>query len=243
VPSCDNCVRRTAWQRKKDSTWVSQHVKLPKACWRAFGIGFRGRKADSSNEKPQRGILIIGSNGTGKTTLAHFLSGRLNWFDQGAGSYQESLGLEEFLLSDDSGIEMIVAPGQAFRRPSTWPELKAQVATGAFRGVVVVNAYGYHNFSTRSYKSHELYKGSKPEFWDVYRANRREEELRVLRELVLHLSVCPQKLWLMSVVAKQDLWDKQQRAVEEHYFRGDYAQSVFAKAGRMGHEFLCPLSE
>ena len=198
--------------------------ELTKGVLRGVWDWFLGRNnAELDAEKPKRGILILGPGGTGKTTLARLLSGQLDWLDDEPGRYRESVDLEYFSLSDDSDVEVVVAPGQAYRRPSTWPELLTQVAGGAFRGVIVMNAYGYHTFSTPSYKNHQLYSGSKPEFLKLYFADRRADELRVLRQLVPHLAVCSQKVWLLSAVSKQDLWGSQQGVVEEHYQRGDYS--------------------
>ncbi len=184
--------------------------------------------------KPERGILILGPGGTGKTTLARLLSGQLDWLDDQPGRYRESVDLEFFTLTDDPDVEVVVAPGQDYRRASSWPELLTQVASGVFRGVVLMNAYGYHTFSTRSYKTHHLYKGSKPEFLKAYFTDRRDDEIRVLKQLAQHLAVCPQRVWLLSVVAKQDLWGTQQDAVEEHYQRGEYTKELAPAAQSLG---------
>lgn len=194
--------------------------------------GLRGGAEAQTTQK--RGILILGPGGTGKTTLARLLSGQLDWLDDIPGRYRESVDLECFALSDDPDVEVVVAPGQMYRRASTWPELLTQVASGVFRGVILMNAYGYHTFSTPSYRDHQLYQGSKPEFLKAFFTDRRVDEIRVLKQLVPHLSVCSQKMWLLSVVAKQDLWGSQQGAVEEQYLRGDYASALVSVSRALG---------
>ncbi len=207
--------------------WKEPAQEITRGVLQGIWDWFRGRNRKPSEfSDPVRGILILGPGGTGKTTFARFLSGELDWLQDTTGQYTESVGLEHFALSDDPDVEVVVAPGQDYRRPSTWPELLSQVAAGAYRGVVLMNAYGYHTFSTPSYQNHRLYKGSKPDFLREYYADRRSDEIRVLKQLAPHLSICSKRVWLLSVVAKQDLWGSQQREVEEHYLRGDYAAEL-----------------
>jgi hypothetical protein len=109
-----------------------------------------------------------------------------------------------------------------------------------FRGIILMNAFGYHSFSTPSYKDHVLWRttGTKASFVPAFLADRCADELRVLRQLVPFVSVCKQKLWLLSVVAKQDLWASQQGDVEKHYRSGEYAAAVQSMAGALGaHSF------
>jgi hypothetical protein len=79
-------------------------------------------------------------------------------------------------------------------------------------------------------KNHPLYvtgvKQPTAEFLGRYLPDRRADELRVLRQLVPHLLACSQKVWLLSVVAKEDLWGDERQAVEAHYRTGDYGTEV-----------------
>lgn len=103
------------------------------------------------------------------------------------------------------------------------------LATGRCRRVprgALLNAYGHHTLATPSYTNHELYVGSKSEFLTAYYADRRAEELGGLRQLVPHLENCPRRVWLLSLVTKQDLWGSRQGEVEAHYLRGEYAAEV-----------------
>ncbi|MBN9523483.1 hypothetical protein J0H58_34050 [bacterium] len=181
-----------------------------------------------------RGILVLGPGGAGKTTFARLIAGDLDWLHDAPGQYEESVGLEHFTLDDDPGVEVVVAPGQDYRRQATWPGLLRQVATGVYRGVVLVNAFGHHTFSAASYKHHQLFKTTKEAFLTVYFADRRAEEVRVLRQLVPHLSVCPKPVWLLSIVSKQDLWWSHHGEAEAHYQQGEYANATGEIARALG---------
>jgi hypothetical protein len=176
-------------------------------------------------EPDKRGILVIGPGGTGKTTLARLLAGQFNWLTDNPWDYRESAGVENYVLPDDPKTQLVVPPGQHHRRPSGWADVEADIATGKYRGVIVLAAYGYHNLNL-SYKHHPLYRGNKATFLEEYLAACRADELRVLEHLIPAVRICPAKLWMLSLVAKQDLWTGAETAVVEHYATGPWQEAT-----------------
>jgi hypothetical protein len=178
-------------------------------------------------DKSKPGILILGAGGVGKSTLGKLLAGEYDLLLDPPGQYKESVGIEHYSLPDSPGVEVVVPPGQKHRRAATWSELLKTIGQGKYRGIILMSAYGYHAMST-GYKEHELYGGDKEKFVEAFIADRRAEEIAILKELTGVLKTNPGKMWLLSVIAKQDLWYPKRTAVTKHYTEGEYAKEIAA---------------
>ena len=184
----------------------------------------------------ERGILIIGPGGTGKTTLARLLSGEYDWLRDSPWEYKQSLDTEHSRLKDDPTVELVAPPGQPFRREFAWPDLLSDLSAGKYRGVIFTVSYGYHSLTVTSHRDHVLFTGRKEEFLKAYTADRRADELRVLQQLASHLAACPRPIWLLVAVVKQDLWTGSQREVEG-YYRGDFYREFDIVQRALGDRF------
>ncbi len=212
-------VGAAAWENKE---WVTARVKEIVAwLWPKPAVA-----------KNQPGVIVVGPGGVGKTTLGKVLSLQPDFLFDPSG-YEESLNVEHYELQDEPGVEVVVLPGQKHRRDESWADLNADIANGKFRGAILLAAYGYHSLGY-SYKNHPLYKGNKEEFLSAYLADRRREELAILNQLVPHLVSNRSKLWLMTLVGKQDLWWPERGRVDDHYRGGEYATALKGVADRLG---------
>ena len=130
--------------------------------------------------------------------------------------------------------EIVDAPGQEIRRAATWTELHGEIASGKYRGIILVSANGYHALPGISFKDHNLYGGSKEKFLKAFLDNRRNEELTILRELTPHVKASAGKIWLFSLIAKQDLWWPERLEVAKQYQEGQYSTEINAIINHLG---------
>ncbi len=172
-------------------------------------------------------ILVLGAGGVGKSTLGHLLAGTAG---AAVGEYAESHRIEEFRLTDDESVSLIVLPGQRHRRDSTWRDLEKEIEDGNVRGVILVNSWGYHALGAISYKEHVLWEANpaKREFLAKFLEHCRQDEIEILRRVGENIKKSPGKVWLLSLVTKEDLWWNKRSEVLDHYQAetGGYGSAV-----------------
>lgn len=173
-------------------------------------------------------LLIIGPGGVGKSTLARFLSGNFSPAD--SQRYQESIVVEEYELNNPAA-SVVVPPGQKHRRDLLWADIESGLAAGKFSGVILVMCYGYHSIGEASIPS-LIGKPSFPaasadphqEFLDQHLQRCLKDELKVVERIAPFIARSPERIWILTVVTKQDLWFDRDTEVRTHYLRGDYGK-------------------
>ncbi len=225
-------------EAKDAAKWLWDHKESVKRVCRWL----LPKKRLSPSDSPAPELLIVGSGGVGKSTLGRILAQEHGLLFDALGAFKESDDMEKYEIKDGPGAEILVPPGQDFRLNAVWGELMSDIAAGRFRGIVLVGSYGRHALS-HSYKSHREYPRfkNKEKFLKWHLQNRREKEIEILRQLAPFVKSCPSRLWLMTLVVKQDLWWPIRHEVEAFYRNGDYAKelsAVLAKEGKFRHEHV-----
>lgn len=187
-------------------------------------------------------IAVFGPGGVGKSTLGHFVS-------RGGEAirphdYKESPVIEKYTISDEVVGKLLVPPGQERRIEDYWPELYRQLVQGKSRGIINVVSWGYHSFELAMKDTRYFMPGmSKDEFLAAYLKAKRHRELEIIHELAPRIKDARHKLWMITLVTKQDLWWEQRADVQKHYTEGEYdacIREVFQKRGERGfsHDYM-----
>jgi hypothetical protein len=174
------------------------------------------------------------------------LSGNVDWLLDPPGPYAASIEIERASLLDAPAVEVVIPPGQKHRRETTWTDLIADVVAGKYRGVILVTAYGHQSIARDSYKQHPLFAARKDDFVPALLAQQRADELTILDQVLAALRMARNRVWLLTVVAKQDLWWPDRVEAEKFYREGEYGRRVAGAFGEHGsrdrHHELCMAS-
>jgi hypothetical protein len=172
-------------------------------------------------------IYAFGPGGAGKKTLAQLLSGEYS-LETVPPDYDESWELEDHGIEGRNFVPVYVPPGQEHRKPYQWDDLYRQMNESGRYAVINVVAWGYHSLAKTELQRHQLFRPgmSESEFMSLFLPDRRDAELRVMREIVPHLKAAPQRLRMLTLVTKQDLWWDQRYEVRNIYESGVYADLI-----------------
>jgi hypothetical protein len=190
-------------------------------------------------------IAVFGPGGAGKSTLGRLMSATDKTLLAPL-PYEESLDEERYNLQGDFVGGLLVPPGQERRREDYWPELYRSLAQGKSQGIVNVVSWGYHAIQHYGYQEMtEYYKPgmTQQQFMVEYLGKRRDHELKLLKELVPRIEDAKRKIWMVTLVTKQDLWWKDRVQMEQHYQQGEYDKYIQVIAQKRGerqfrHEYL-----
>ncbi len=181
-------------------------------------------------------IVIMGAGGTGKTTLAHFLTNNPAYKEL---NYSQTHTDEKINIGGNTIGSYWIAPGQAESRERYFPEMFREIANGKVCGIIHVVSYGFHSIDAQlSLQGMLHYREGMPdvEYLAALQTHNRATELSILQELKHRIKDSPQKIWLITLVLKQDLWWAEKEKVQEFYTKGAYSTEIAEIAQQKGKQ-------
>jgi len=196
-------------------------------------------------------IAVFGLGGTGKTTLGDVLSGKMIPGTD-TGKYELSYETDEVPVKGEYVSTLIIPGGQERFITTDWPKIYRMLAEGRSCGVINVVSWGHNAFPAVNYKESKYFEEiseklerepTKKEFINAYLETQRENELNILSELIPHISVAKKRVWMVTIVTKQDLWWKDRKKVRQYYEDGPYNKKIQELAKAIGannfsHEYV-----
>jgi hypothetical protein len=181
-------------------------------------------------------VPVFGAGGTGKTTMGTFLAGEFST-DVCLSGYRESIASSNLSLPGNIPCKILVPPGQERRRDYSWPELYRLLASGKASGVLNVVSWGCHSTEIE-YSAHLVHRVgiSELQYQQDYLQLNREEEIKALKQIAPHLIAAKKKIWMITLVTKQDLWWNERHTVQHYYEGGEYAHLIDEVARAKGAE-------
>jgi ABC-type dipeptide/oligopeptide/nickel transport system ATPase component len=182
-------------------------------------------------------IAILGAGGSGKSTVAKIITGKVDPFHLDS-IYRQSITLDQEELQGDVPGNVDVVPGQLLYDEKTkhftvqydnpWETILRNIEYDKYLGIINVVNYGYHTFSDfSSFTKTDLGKGrTLEEFIAAYTDWRRSAELQLLDLLLSSLVKIRRSTWLITLVCKQDLWWFERDRVRAYYDSGEYHNKV-----------------
>jgi hypothetical protein len=182
-------------------------------------------------------IPVFGAGGNGKSTLGDLFDGT-NPFELG-GSYNPSTITETVALKKEMPGGLSFLPGQENKVDKFWSPAIHRLNDGQCKGFINVVSYGYHSIETlESFAQSELYEQnqSPEEFLDAFLNDSREQEIKLMELLVDKLMISNQKIWLVTLINKQDLWFDSKEDVRNHYEKGAYYNLIKKLESKIGSQ-------
>lgn len=176
--------------------------------------------------KSTSNVLVFGPSGVGKSTFGRIVSD--TFLPESHATYRGSANKEEYQIDLKTNTVLLVPPGQEERRDFRWKELFDNLRSGNSIGIVNVVAYGYHSFRDLQFSDLSVYEEgmSVEDTMHAYTTFRRKKELDALKYLKTRIQDAKGDIWMMTLIAKQDLWWEDRTTVVDAYESGPYNEVI-----------------
>jgi energy-coupling factor transporter ATP-binding protein EcfA2 len=213
-------------------TEIAVAIEVSAALWRASeDLKIAEKLRDIFRKKEV--LIVLGASGSGKTNLIVSLNSAAGLVDPIWRMNRTTATVRHKVRIKGQPFQVIDTPGQALHESDRLSSVR-QVAAQPMVRVVNVVSYGYHEYDTDASNAVRPDGQPRAEFLDKHR----NEEVRALKQWLPILGDRNTTKWVMTAVAKADLWWHDQESVLRHYKDGEYNQMIRASDSRLHHVVL-----
>lgn len=190
-------------------------------------------------------IAIFGTGGVGKSVLGCLLSVSDEKDLEKISKYYRSRKSEEKSFKSEShSCALVIPPGQEEYKDQDWEPIYKNIEKNEVQGLINIVAWGYNSpYSFEKVpeleKFNTLLKNTTQILSDrqlkKYLENNREEEIKRIESLVDEICRA-EKLWMITLIAKEDLWWNKKIDVINYYKQGKYNNFIEQIKTRMRGE-------
>lgn len=168
--------------------------------------------------KGETQVAIFGAGGTGKTTFSKVMTSENPLLVDT--TYESNVTQKNVMFPGEVSAKLLVAPGQERYIEDVWPDLFKAMENRRSLAVINLVGFGYHHFDVDSFQAFGVYKEgmNRDDFLAAYLDDRREVEIDGLKAVAKGMKEVEADVWMLTVVAKQDLWWDDRERVQQHYF-------------------------
>lgn len=176
-------------------------------------------------------ITLLGSTGSGKSNFLKSLHASSGLIDPVSITARTQTNVQHKVSIAKSPFVVVDTPGQALHQAQRLDAIKKALADTPTRVVNVVS-YGYHEYPTAQ-NALDADGNARKEYLEFHR----DQEIAACTEWLQLLGDSTTTKWVLTVVAKADLWWDDYYAVKRHYEEGVYAQQL-ARDPNLQHAVL-----
>jgi energy-coupling factor transporter ATP-binding protein EcfA2 len=213
-------------------TEIAVAIEVGAALWRASeDLKLTEKIKDALRKKEV--LIVLGASGSGKTNLIISLNSAAGLVDPVWRMNRTTATARQQVRIKGQPFRVIDTPGQSLHEADRLGTVR-QVAAKPLVRIVNVVSYGYHEYDTNVSNAVGPDGQPRAEFLEMHR----QEELQALKQWLPVLGDRNTTKWILTAVAKADLWWHQREQVVGHYMSGEYNAAIKESDSNLRHVVL-----
>lgn len=179
-------------------------------------------------------IIIYGDSGVGKTQFIKTITGK----DEKEPSRTRMTCHYDLILRTGRKVILIDTPGHKTNQIARNSELD-ELTRGHIDGIINLVDYGYQDSSNLQQHKDTVFKLGTSEVKPEFLNENRKREIERSNEFINRITASGKIKWIITVINKADVWDKERETVLEYYEIGEFRKIMEHLQGTIT-QTICP---